>query len=49
MNGKKNYYIFWILKHVGKILKENQNSYVGFLILEPLVDDEIEIDILDIY
>ena len=46
MNGKKNYYIFWILKHVRKILKENQNSCVGFLILEPLVDDEIKIDIL---
>ena len=33
----KNYYILRIiLKHVRKILKENQNSYVGFLILEPL-------------
>ena len=41
--GKKNYYILWtILTHVRKILKENQNSYVGFLTLEPLVDDEIK-------
>ena len=41
--GKKNYYILrTILTHVRKILKENQNSYVGFLTLEPLVDDEIK-------
>ena len=41
--GKKNYYILrTILTHVRKMLKENQNSYVGFLTLEPLVDDEIK-------
>ena len=41
--GKKNCYILrTILTHVRKILKENQNSYVGFLTLEPLVDDEIK-------
>ena len=45
VHGKKNYYIFWtILKHVRKTLKENQNVYVGFLILERLVDDEIKTD-----
>ena len=40
--GKTNYYIFWtILKHVGKIMEENRTSYVGLVILEPLMNDEI--------
>ena len=47
VHGKKHYYIFrTMLNYVGKKLKENQNSYVGLLILVPLVDDEIKIDIL---
>ena len=33
-----------ILKHVRKVLEETKGSYVGFVILEVLVDGEIKIN-----
>ena len=46
--GKKYYYIFQtILKHVRKVLEEIKGSYVGFVILEVLVDGEIKINNLN--